>query len=180
VRKTWILAVTAAASLALAGCGSSSPAGSAASGAGDGTTSSSSPAAMTDLASWDSPLGTVVVDSSGQTVYMFDKDTAGADSACTGTCVPLWPALTTTSSTPTVTGVTGAVGTAPTADGKQQVTLDGHRLYVFSGDSGAQQINGQGFMNLWWAVAPDGTKVTGTAASSSSSAPTSASDQPSY
>jgi predicted lipoprotein with Yx(FWY)xxD motif len=121
-----------------------------------------------------------VVDSSGQTVYMFDKDTAGADSACTGTCVPLWPALTTTSSSPTVTGVTGDVGTAPTADGKQQVTLDGHRLDVFYGDSGAQQINGQGFMNLWWAVAPDGTKVTGTAASSSSSAPTSASDQPSY
>jgi hypothetical protein len=36
-------------------------------------------------------------------------------------------------------------------------------------------------MGLWWTVAPDGSKVTGTAASSSSSsAPTSASDQPSY
>ena len=180
MRKTWILAVTAAASLALAGCGSSSPSGSAASGGGDGTTSSSAKAANTDLASWESPLGTVVVDSKAQTVYMFDKDTAGAASACTGTCVPLWPALTTTSSSPTVTGVTGKVGTAPTADGKQQVTLDGHRLYLFSGDSGPQQVNGQGFMGLWWAVAPDGTKVTGTAASSSSSAPTSASDQPSY
>jgi len=136
--------------------------------------------AHTDLVAWESPLGTIVVDSTGQTVYMFDKDTPGADSACVGTCVPLWPALTTTSSTPTVTGVTGDVGTAPTADGKQQVTLDGHRLYLFSGDSGPQQVNGQGFMGLWWTVAPDGTKVTGTAGSSSSSSPPSPSDQPSY
>jgi predicted lipoprotein with Yx(FWY)xxD motif len=169
VRKTWILAASAAAALVLAGCGSSSTSGGTASGGGDGTTSSSPAAATTDLAAWESPLGTIVVDSKGQTVYVFDKDTVGGDSACTGTCVPLWPALTTTSSTPTVTGVTGDVGTAPTADGRQQVTLDGHRLYLFSGDSGAQQTNGQGFMGLWWAVAPDGTKVTGTAASGSSS-----------
>jgi len=179
VRTTWILAATAAAALALAGCGSSSTSGGTASGGGGGTTSSS-PKAATELASWQGPLGTIVVDGKGQTVYMFDKDTAGAASACTGTCVPLWPAVTTTSSNPTVTGVTGDVGTAPTADGKQQVTLDGHRLYVFSGDSAAQQVNGQGFMGLWWAIAPDGTKVTGTAGSSSSSSSPSPSDQPSY
>jgi predicted lipoprotein with Yx(FWY)xxD motif len=125
-------------------------------------------------------VGTIVVDAKGQALYMFDKDTAGSASACTGQCVSLWPALTTTSATPTVTGVTGDVGTAPTADGKQQVTLDGHRLYLFSGDSGAQQINGQGFMGLWWAVAPDGTKVTGTASSSGSSSSSAPVQQPSY
>jgi predicted lipoprotein with Yx(FWY)xxD motif len=178
VRKTWILAASAAAALALAGCGSSSNAGSASSGGSTSTSGSSSAAATTDLASWQSPVGTVVVDAEGQTVYMFDKDTAGSASACTGTCVGLWPALTTTSSSPTVTGVTGDVGTAPTADGKQQVTLDGHRLYTFSGDPGAQQLNGQGFMGLWWVAAPDGTKVTATA-SSSSSASSSASGAPS-
>ena len=179
MRKIGIITVFAAGALTLAACGSSGSGGSSAA-AGTSGSSSSSSAAATDLASWQSPLGTIVVDSKAQTVYMFDKDTAGAPSACTGTCVPLWPALTTTSSSPTVTGFTGDVGTAPTADGKEQVTLDGHRLYVFSGDSGAQQVNGEGFMGLWWAVAPDGTKVTGTAASSSSSAPTGASDQPSY
>jgi predicted lipoprotein with Yx(FWY)xxD motif len=180
VRTTWILAASAAAALALAGCGGTSTSGSAASGGGGSTGTSSSPAANTDLASWESPLGTIVVDGKGQTVYVFDKDTVGAASACTGVCVGLWPALTTTAATPTVTGVTGDVGTAPTADGKQQVTLDGHRLYIFSGDTGAKQVNGQGFMGIWWVVAPDGTKVTGTAASSSSSAPTSVSMQPSY
>jgi predicted lipoprotein with Yx(FWY)xxD motif len=186
VRTTWILAASAAAALALAGCGSNSTSGSGASGGGNSPAATSSPAAATDLASAQSPLGTIVVDGKGRTVYEFDKDTAGAASACTGVCVGLWPALTTTASTPTVTGVTGKVATAPTADGKQQVTLDGHRLYTFSGDSGAQQVNGQGFMNLWWTVAPDGTKITGTGASpttspSSSSAPTSVPMQgPSY
>jgi predicted lipoprotein with Yx(FWY)xxD motif len=180
VRKTWILAATAAAALALAGCGSTSSGGSAASGGTSSSTSSSSAAAKTDLATWESPLGTVVVNTAGQTVYMFDKDTAGSPSACAGQCIPLWPALTTTSATPTVTGVTGDVGTAATADGKQQVTLDGHRLYVFSGDSGPQQVNGQGFMGLWWAVAPDGTKVTAAAPAASSSSSSATAGGPTY
>jgi len=180
VRKMGIVTVLAAGALALAACGSSGSGGSTAASGTSSSSSSSSAAATTDLASWESPLGTIVVNTKGQTVYMFDKDTAGSDSACTGQCVTLWPALTTTSATPSVTGVTGDVGTAPTADGKQQVTLDGHRLYVFSGDSGAQQINGQGFMGLWWAVAPDGTKVTGTASSSASSSASPPVQQPSY
>jgi predicted lipoprotein with Yx(FWY)xxD motif len=179
VRKTGIITVFAAGALGLAACGSSGSGGSTAASGSSSSSSSSSAAATTDLASWECPVGTIVVDTKGQAVYMFDKDTAGGASACAGQCVSLWPALTTTSATPTVTGVTGDVGTAPTADGKQQVTLDGHRLYLFSGDSGAQQINGQGFMGLWWAVAPDGTKVTGTASSSASSS-SSAPVQPSY
>jgi predicted lipoprotein with Yx(FWY)xxD motif len=175
MRKIGIITVFAAGALTLAACGSSGSGGSTAASGTSSSASSSSSAATTDLASWESPVGTIVVDAKGQTVYMFDKDTAGSDSACTGQCVSLWPALTTTSSTPSVTGVTGDVGTAPTADGKQQVTLDGHRLYTFSGDSGAQQINGQGFMGLWWAAAPDGTKVTAAAAASSSSSASSSS-----
>jgi predicted lipoprotein with Yx(FWY)xxD motif len=166
VRRIGIVTLVAAGALALAACGSggsgASSGSSSASGASGG--SASAAAAATDLAAWVSPLGSVVVDGTGRTVYAFDKDTAGAASACTGACVSLWPALTTTSSAPSVSGVTGEVGTAPTADGKEQVTLDGHRLYTFSGDSGTQQLNGQGYMGLWWAVAPDGTTVTATAA----------------
>jgi predicted lipoprotein with Yx(FWY)xxD motif len=177
VRKTWILAASAAAALVLAGCGSTTASGSASSG-GSSSSAGSTSAASTDLASWESPLGTIVVDAKGQTVYMFDKDTAGAATACTGQCVSLWFPVTTTSSTPTVSGVTGDLGTAPWPDGTQQVTLDGHRLYTFSGDSGAQQVNGQGFMGVWWTVAPDGTKVT--AAASSSSPSSSSSSAPGY
>jgi predicted lipoprotein with Yx(FWY)xxD motif len=168
--------VFAAAVLGLAACGSGGSSGTASGGSAGSGGSASAAAATTDLAAWESPLGTIVVTGDGRAVYEFDKDTPGASaSACTGTCVPLWPALTTTSSTPSVTGVPGEVGTAPTADGKEQVTLDGHRLYTYSGDSGGQQVNGQGFMGLWWAVAPDGSKVTATASSSGSSSSSSSS-----
>jgi predicted lipoprotein with Yx(FWY)xxD motif len=163
------MTLVAAGAMALAACGSggyggSGAASSSSSASGSSGGSASAAAATTDLAAWESPLGSIVVDGTGRTVYVFDKDTAGAASACTGACVSLWPALTTTSSAPSVSGISGEVGTAPTADGKEQVTLDGHRLYTFSGDSGTQQMTGQGYMGIWWAVAPDGTKVTAMAA----------------
>jgi predicted lipoprotein with Yx(FWY)xxD motif len=106
------------------------------------------------------------------TVYAFDEDTPGsATSACTGQCTSLWFPVTTTSSTPTGQGVTGRLGTAPTADGGKQVTLAGHRLYTFSGDGATGEVTGQGFMGLWWVVSPSGgelKKASGNAAASSS------------
>jgi predicted lipoprotein with Yx(FWY)xxD motif len=160
------MTTVAAAALALAACGSGGGGGTAAPG-DSSSPGGSSTAASTDLASWQSPLGEIVVDRQGRAVYVFDKDTPGAaTTACTGQCASLWPAVTTSSSTPSVSGVTGDVGTAPGQDGSQQVTLDGHRLYTFSGDSGDGQVNGQGFMDVWWVVAPDGTKVTAAPSSS--------------
>ena len=67
-----------------------------------------------------------------------------ATSACTGVCVGLWPELTTTSS------IADRLrrhrhGRAPSdRRGAQQLTLDGHPLYTFSGDTKAGQINGAG------------------------------------
>ena len=172
MRKVLVLAASLGAALLVAGCGS----GYSSSGGSSSSSSSSAggaSAAADVLTTWEGPLGTIVVTGQGRAVYVFDKDTAGASaSACTGSCAGLWPAVTTTSSSPAVSGVTGQVGTAPGPGGAQQVTLDGHRLYTYSGDTGAQQTNGQAFMGIWWVVAPDGSKVT-----SSSSAPV---QQPSY
>jgi predicted lipoprotein with Yx(FWY)xxD motif len=174
VRKTLLMTAAAAGALVLAGCGGGGG-GTAASNGSHGSTASAggaSPAAansVADLKTFGSPLGAIVVDGKSMTVYAFDKDTAGAASACTGVCVPLWPAVTTTSATPSVQGVTGQVGTAPTADGRKQVTLDGHRLYTFSGDSSSGQVNGQGYMNLWWVVSPAGQQIKKAASSSAAS-----------
>jgi predicted lipoprotein with Yx(FWY)xxD motif len=180
VRTTWIWTTSAAAALLLAGCGSGGTNGAAAGagGAATGSASSSTPAASSVLATWQSPLGQIVIDGKGRTVYVFDKDSAGSgSSACTGTCASLWPAVTTTGAAPSVNGVSGTVGTIARADGSTQVTLDGHPLYTYSGDSASGQVTGQGFMGIWWVVSPSGSKVTGAAASSSaasSSAPGSA------
>ncbi len=65
----------------------------------------------------------------------------------------------------------GAINLVKRADGGKQVTLDGHPLYYFEGDQSAGQVNGQGvdaFGAKWWAVAPSGSQVTGTAKSSNS------------
>jgi predicted lipoprotein with Yx(FWY)xxD motif len=159
VRKN-ILLIPAAA-LALAGCASS---GGTASGGGQAAAPVSSSSVLT---TWQSPLGTVVVTGKGQAVYEFDKDTPGSGkSACTGSCVSLWHAVTTTSSAPSVTGVKGTVATIPTTDGTQQVTLAGHPLYTYAGDSASGQISGEGVMNIWWLVSPAGAKVKNAASSS--------------
>lgn len=112
------------------------------------------------LATASTSLGTIVVDGKGMTAYFYDKDPAGAmTSTCTGQCAALWPEITTTSAHPTVTGVTGTVGTIPGVDGAKQLTLDGHPLYTYAADTKAGDTNGQGFGGVWWVVAPDGTEI---------------------
>jgi predicted lipoprotein with Yx(FWY)xxD motif len=39
-----------------------------------------------------SPLGRILVDAGGHTLYLFEKD-KGARSACAGTCATYWPPL---------------------------------------------------------------------------------------
>jgi len=120
-------------------------------------------AAAGALSTASSSLGMVVVDGSGMTVYVFDKDTANSGkSACEGGCAATWPAVTTTG-TPTATGVTGTLGTITLPDGTMQVTLNGLPLYHYSGDSAAGNVNGQGIGGIWWVVGPNGVKITSAA-----------------
>jgi predicted lipoprotein with Yx(FWY)xxD motif len=180
------MTAVAAGALVLAGCGGGTSGGSTASGggtssgsgmsSGSGTSSSGGAASSgAELATAQTPLGTVVVDKSGRTVYAFDQDTPGSGkSSCTGTCASLWPAVTTSSSSPSMGSLTGTVATIPAAGGKQQLTLDGHPLYTYSGDSKAGQVNGEGIMGIWWAVSPSGQKVKNASSSNSSSSSNSA------
>jgi predicted lipoprotein with Yx(FWY)xxD motif len=167
VRKTQILAASAAAALVLAGCTS---------GSDDVSSDAASPAAAAPgvaLKTGDSILGPIVVDGQGRTVYVFDKDTAGSGtSACSGQCLDNWPAVTTETGSPQVSDdVTGDVGTLTRDDGTIQLTLDGLPLYLFAGDRAAGDINGQAQQGVWWVVAPDGSKVTRAAIPSGPVAP---------
>jgi predicted lipoprotein with Yx(FWY)xxD motif len=146
---------------ALAGCAATSDTGSSTAGPpADSSSSAAAPAAASALSTASTSLGTVVVDGTGLTVYVFDKDTKGAaSSACTGGCATTWPAVETDSATPSVTGVTGTVGTITGTDGKLQVTLDGLPLYTFASDTAAGDVKGQGVGGIWWVVAPDGSKI---------------------
>src|SRR3712207_2371627 len=65
-----------------------------------------------DLATADSDLGRIVVDGEGRTAYVFDEDTPNSGaSACSGSCLDIWPAITTDADEPEVDGVDGTVGT---------------------------------------------------------------------
>jgi predicted lipoprotein with Yx(FWY)xxD motif len=158
-----------AGALALAACGGGSPGPSASggpAGSGGAATSGTSSAA---LKTWSSPLGEVVVTPAGSAVYVFDKDVPGSGaSACSGTCANLWPAVTTTSAGPQVDGVTGTVGTITRDGGTKQLTLDGHPLYTYAGDSPGQ-VSGEGVNGIWWVVSPSGTAVHPAAAAPSTS-----------
>ena len=105
-------------------------------------------------------LGTVVVDGSGHTAYFFDHDSANSGkSDCTGGCSATWPAITSASKAPTVTGITGTVATIPAADGKFQITINGLPIYTFAGDSAAGDSSGQGVGGIWWVASSTGTEI---------------------
>jgi predicted lipoprotein with Yx(FWY)xxD motif len=88
----------------------------------------------------------LVAGSNGMTVYTFTKDTAGSgQSACSGQCLVIWPALTVPAGTPPSggDGVTGQLGTITRADdGSLQVTYNGLPLYFYQKDTAPGDTNG--------------------------------------
>jgi predicted lipoprotein with Yx(FWY)xxD motif len=107
-------------------------------------------------------FGKVVVDGTGRTVYVFDKDTASpSKSNCDGGCAAMWPAVMAGDGTPQLDGVDASlVGTVTRTDGSKQLTLAGLPLYLFANDAKAGDAKGQAFGGLWWVVGADGKKIT--------------------
>jgi predicted lipoprotein with Yx(FWY)xxD motif len=152
------------AALAVAGCGSSG--GSNVSGSAAPPKNADGRSATIGLAS-EGP-GTILVDSKGRTLYLFQRDT-GTKSTCTGACAIEWPPLLATGK-PTVGNGADAsmVGTSPRSDGKPQVTYNGHPLYLFSADQSPGDTNGQGvnaFGGLWYVLSSSGDQITTAAGS---------------
>ena len=54
------------------------------------------------------------------------------------------------------------LGTIRRPDGTRQVSYAGHPLYLFSGDTGRGQTNGEGLHDFgagWYALTPSGKKI---------------------
>jgi predicted lipoprotein with Yx(FWY)xxD motif len=109
-------------------------------------------------------LGMILVDGSGRTLYLFEKDQPN-QSACAGACVAAWPVDQSSGAPKGGSGVTASLlGSITRSDGSTQVTYNKHPLYYYQGDSGAGQQNGQGinaFGAKWYVVNPAGAAVTG-------------------
>jgi predicted lipoprotein with Yx(FWY)xxD motif len=168
-----LLAVAALAlGVAAAGCGGSNSSSAAPAsgtnassgspglyGSGGGSSSSSSSAVTVKAVS--SPLGTILVDQGGKTLYLFEADSMNK-SNCSGGCLALWPAVMADGKATAGSGV--SAGMIGTATGSSQVTYAGHPLYWFSGDTAAGDTNGEGltdFGGAWYAVSPAGKAVVG-------------------
>jgi predicted lipoprotein with Yx(FWY)xxD motif len=107
-------------------------------------------------------LGSILVDSRGHTLYLFEKDRNGM-SACTAACVSYWPALTSRAAPHAGNGVRQSMlHVVRQQNGFRQVTYAGHPLYTFTGDKSPGQTTGEGLTNFgagWYALAASGQKV---------------------
>ncbi|MCG2623572.1 hypothetical protein LVY72_16870 [Arthrobacter sp. I2-34] len=121
---------------------------------------SSVPQGSAELKVADSKLGKIVVDAKGMTVYYFTKDVKDSGkSNCTGECIAAWPPVLTESDNPKVEGVTGAVGTIPTPEGKKQITINGMPIYLWVKDTAPGDTTGQDVNEVFYVVAPDGQMI---------------------
>ncbi|HEV2784532.1 MAG TPA: hypothetical protein VGX25_34545 [Actinophytocola sp.] len=108
------------------------------------------------------PLGTVVVNELGRTIYRSDKDTKEpSKSNCDGDCAEAWPpVLVDDPANLEVNGVDKALlGTVTRADGKKQLTIGGWPGYTNARDTKEGDVNGQGANGQWFAFTPDGKKA---------------------
>jgi predicted lipoprotein with Yx(FWY)xxD motif len=98
-------------------------------------------------------LGSILVSSSGRTLYEFTRD-RGNKSSCAAIsgCSAIWPSLTTSGRPTAGSGIKASL--LSTTSG-HQVTYAGHPLYTYSGDGGPGETSYVGvkeFGGTWYAL----------------------------
>jgi len=108
------------------------------------------------------PLGQVLVDDEGRTMYLFEKDEAD-ESYCDGACASVWPPVTTKGMPKVEDGVDAhKVTLLKRDDGLTQVVYNGHPLYYYQADGDAEDAYGQEkdqFGAEWYALTGTGDKA---------------------
>jgi predicted lipoprotein with Yx(FWY)xxD motif len=135
-------------SLLLAACGSSSKTSTANSTAG------ARPAAQRSVVvkTASSPLGTILANSQGMTLYHLSGERNGKFICTSAACVGIWHPLTVASGS-TPSGEVGSLGTVKRPDGTVQVTYKGTPLYTFAQDKQPGETSGQGIKDVGtWSV----------------------------
>jgi predicted lipoprotein with Yx(FWY)xxD motif len=109
-------------------------------------------------------VGTILVSSSGRTLYEFTRDRANSNSCVKiSGCSRLWPALTTTGKPSAGSGVRASLlSTIKLSGATRQVTYAGHALYLYSADSGPGEtsyVGEKAFGGNWDAINSAGGAV---------------------
>lgn len=93
--------------------------------------------------------GGMLVNTSGMTLYTFDKDTAASGkSACAGPCATLWPPAM----APADAKAEGDYTLVTRDDGTRQWAYRGKPLYTYTGDKKAGEMAGDNFKDVWHVV----------------------------
>jgi predicted lipoprotein with Yx(FWY)xxD motif len=108
------------------------------------------------------PLGKMLVDAKGRTLYLFEADKTNV-SNCTGPCLSIWPPVS-AGAKPQAKGgaLQGKIGTVSSTGAKRQVTYNGHPLYYYVADQRPGETKGQGLNQFgaeWYVLAPSGNKI---------------------
>jgi predicted lipoprotein with Yx(FWY)xxD motif len=153
-------ALTAAICLSAAACGTTAPVA----GAAYGTTSATPKAAATGTASSaatakamltvrKTSIGYVLATHAGQTIYWYGDDVKGSGkSACTGSCLTAWPAVTGTPLAAPGVQLAGELGAITRPGGVVQATYNGYPLYTYAQDMAPGQVLGNGAGGVWHVI----------------------------
>ncbi|MFI7400603.1 hypothetical protein ACIBW9_08950 [Streptomyces sp. NPDC049541] len=160
-RSRITVAGIALAGLALAGCGG-----------GGGSVHSARPAAATTdtsvIKASHSPVGDILVDGRGRTLYLFTEDGKNTNSMnCDAACMKLWPHME--GKPHAGAGVEANLVGHTKGSGKVQVTYAGHPLYYYAKDRKAGDLKGQGIDKVWYVLNAKGTAIKKAVPASNSS-----------
>ncbi len=155
--RSALLTVLAGTALTLAACGggekaSLAPAPAPAPASAAQAAPAASPGSTVAVKAATSPLGQILVDPTGRTLYAFTND-VGAASTCTGTCAEAWPPVVVDERWNVAPGLdSGVFSTTARTDGSLQLMAGKFPLYYFSGDAKPGDLNGQASGDVWFVV----------------------------
>jgi predicted lipoprotein with Yx(FWY)xxD motif len=105
-------------------------------------------------------LGSILVNSSGRTLYEFTRDHGNKNScAAISGCSAVWPSLKASGRPTAGSGIKASLLSTTSGD---QVTYAGHPLYTYSGDSGpgaTSYVGAKSFGGAWYALNASGGAV---------------------
>ena len=97
------------------------------------------------------PVGGILVNAAGMTVYTFDKDVAGSGkSTCSGPCSTAWPAVMADADA----RPEGDMTIVTRDDGAKQWAYKGKPVYLYASDAKPGDRKGDNFKDVWHVIKP--------------------------
>ena len=144
------LVIIAIAAIAVAGCSQQQPA--------QAIPQPTTGTAADTITLVSTPIGNVLADANGRTLYYFITDVPGSGaSTCYGTCAAIWPVFFTDNVVVPSSLSAADFSSITRTDGTKETTFRGWPLYYYQSDSGPGNTKGEGVLNVWYVARPDYT-----------------------